>query len=338
MVRAAIIGLGRWGRSLVTSVQGKSDEIRFVVGHTRTPATAEAFCRDNGVRLAGKFADILADPLVDAVVLATPHSRHEAQVKEAAAAGKHIFVEKPIALDRAGAQAAFDAARVAGVVFAVGFGRRFHPAINELRTRARDNRLGTIVAMVGQHTTSTAQFIPPNNWRADPRESPGGALTAVGVHLLDHMIELAGRVREVHCVTARYAAGPADDTTTILLRFESGATGTIFCSVSTATDFNFTVYGTKGLAEISRPALTRFRFAAGADHAPTGLVTAPPDEVIEYPEFDVLNAELVEFARCVREKRAYPLPIDELLHGMSVFDALVESARSDRALAIPASA
>jgi predicted dehydrogenase len=338
MVRAAIIGLGRWGRSLVTSVQGKSDDIRFVAGHTRTRAAAEAFCRDHGVRLTDSFADILADPAIDAVVLATPHSRHETQVKEAAAAGKHIFVEKPIALDRAGAQAAFEATRVAGVVLAVGFGRRFHPAINELRIRARDGRLGTIVAMVGQHTTSTAQFIPPDNWRADPRESPAGALTAVGVHLLDHMIELAGRVREVHCVTARYAAGPADDTTTILLRFDSGATGSIFCSVSTATDFHFTVYGTKGLAEISRPALTHFRFAPAADRAPTGLVTAAPDELIEYPGFDLLNAELVEFARCVRERRSYPLPIGELLHGMSVFDALVESARSNKSVALPGSA
>lgn len=334
MVRAAIVGLGRWGRSLVTSVQGKSDDIRFVVGHTRTRASAEEFCRDKGVRLVDGFEQILADPEVDAVVLATPHTLHEAQVKAAASAGKHIFVEKPIALDHSGAQAAFDAAKKAGVVFAVGFGRRFHPSINELRTRVKDGRLGPIVAMVGQHTTSTAQFIPQDNWRADPKESPAGALTAVGVHLLDHMIELAGRVREVHCVTARYAAGPADDTTTILLRFANGATGTIFCSVSTATDFRFTVYGTKGLVEISQPQLQRFRFAPGADRPPTGLVAAPPDEMIEYPGFDVLNAELVEFARCIRAQRTYPVPIDELLHGMSVFDALVESAQTNKSVTV----
>jgi predicted dehydrogenase len=338
MVRAAIVGLGRWGRSLVTSVQGKSDDIRFVAGHTRTRATAEEFCRDKGVRLVDRFNKLLFDPEVDAVVLATPHTQHEAQIKEAAAAGKHIFVEKPIALDRAGAQAAYDAARKAGVVFAVGFGRRFHPAINELRGRVKDGRLGTIVAMVGQHTTSTAQFIPQDNWRADPRESPAGALTAVGVHLLDHMIELAGPVREVQCVTTRYAAGPADDTTTILLQFASGATGTIFCSVSTATDFQFTVYGTKGLVEISQPALQRFRFAPGADRPPTGLVAAPPDEIIEYPGFDVLNAELIAFARCIKEQRTHPVPIDELLHGMSVFDALVESARTRKPVAVTDSA
>ena len=96
----------------------------------------------------------------------------------------------------------------AGLVLAVGFTRRFHPSIAELRARAHDGRLGNVVAMVAQHTTSTAQFVAPDNWRAAPEEAPGGAFTAVGVHSLDHMIEFAGRVRDVRCVTARNYPGP----------------------------------------------------------------------------------------------------------------------------------
>jgi predicted dehydrogenase len=330
MVRAAIVGLGRWGRSLVTSVQGKSDDIRFVLAHTRTRAAAEDFCRDNGVALVDGFDAILTDRNVDAVVLATPHSQHEAQVIKAAAAGKHVFVEKPLTLDRTSADAAVAAARRAGKVLAVGFTRRFHPAIGEVRARLADGRLGALVAMVGQHTTSTGAFIPPDNWRADPQESPAGAMTAVGVHLLDHMIEFGGRVRDVECATRRYGAGPADDTTTILLRHDGGVTGTIFCSVATATNFNFTVYGTKGLAEVSRPNLQRFRFVPGSDRAPTGPIIAPPDEIVEHRDFDMLNAELTAFARCIRESKPYPVAIEDVLHGMSVFDAVVRSARSGR--------
>jgi predicted dehydrogenase len=325
MIRAAIVGLGRWGRSLVRSVQGQSEEISFVAAHTRTRATAEAFCNENGLTLADSYGQILADHSIDAVVLATPHSQHAAQVIEAAAARKHIFVEKPITLDRVSADCAVAATQRAGVVLAVGFARRFHPAIVELRDRLRKGELGTVVAMVGQHTTTTAAFIPANNWRADPRESPAGALTAVGVHLLDHMIEFAGRVREVLCVTRRYASGPADDTTTIMLRFENGVTGTIFCSVATATNFSFAVYGSKGLAEVSRPDLRRFRFVPQSDRPPVGQVTAPPDEIIEYPPFDTLKGELTEFARCARENRSYPVSIEDVLHGMSVFDAVVQS-------------
>jgi len=330
MIRAAIIGLGRWGRSLVTSVQGKSDDIRFVAAHTRTRASAEDFCRDQHLPLVDNYYQILADPNVDAVVLATPHSRHEQQILTAAAAGKHIHVEKPITLDRKSADAAVAATRDAGVTLAVGYCRRFHPSVVEIRSRLADGRLGEVISMVAQHTTSTGQFIAPDNWRATPKEAPGGALTAVGVHSLDHMIEFAGRVRDVRCVTARHIPGPSDDTTTVMLHFESGATGLLFCSVATATNFSFTLYGSKGLAEISKPALQAFRFVPTSDVAPTGPVTAPPDLVSEHAGFDMLEAELTAFARTIRDGTPYPVPITDVLHGMSVFDAIVRAGKSGR--------
>src|SRR3984893_15031064 len=329
MIRAAIVGLGRWGRSLVASVQGKSKDLRFVLACTRTRATAEDFCRGQGVALVESYEQLLADRNVDAVVLATPHSLHESQIIAAAAAGKHIHVEKPITLNRAGADPAVDAARKAGVAKAVGYCRRFHPSVVEVRRRLAEGRLGTVISMVAQHTTSTGQFIAPDNWRAAPEEAPGGALTAVGVHALDHMIEFAGRVRDVRCVTARNIPGPSDDTTTVMLRFDGGATGLIFCSVATATNFSFSLYGTKALAEISGANLQTFRFVPGSRQAPTGPVTAPPDETVEHTGFDMLHAELTEFARSIREQRAYPVPLADVLHGMSVFDAIVRSAHSN---------
>jgi predicted dehydrogenase len=335
MIRAAIIGLGRWGRSLVASVQGHSTDIRFVVAHTRTRAGAENFCREHGIALTESSQRILADPAVDAVVLATPHSTHEQLLLAAAAAGKHIHVQKPITLDRAGADRAVAAARKAGVILAVGFCRRFHPSLVDIRRRIADGRMGAIISMVAQHTTSTAQFIPPDNWRAAPEEAPGGALTAVGVHSLDHMIEFAGRVRDVQCATGRYFPGGCDDTTTVMLRFESGATGLLFCSVATATNFSFTLYGSQGLAEISKPDLSRFRFVPISKQPPTGVIAAPPDETSEHPGFDMLKAELTAFACSIREQRPYPVPLEDVLHGMSVFDAIVRSARSGNIETIP---
>jgi len=334
MIRAAIVGLGRWGRSLVSSVTGGSDDVKFVLAYTRTRASAEDFCRDKNVPLADSYEQILRDPDIDAVVLATPHSQHQAQALAAAAAHKHIFVEKPITLDLASARIVVDAARKAGVVLAVGLARRFHPSLAALRARVQDGRLGNVIAMVAQHTTSTAQFIALDNWRAAPEEAPGGALTAVGVHTLDNMIEFAGRVRDVRCVTARNYPGRSDDTTTIMLRFTSGATGLIFCSVATATNFEFTLYGSNGLAEISRPDMSRLRFAPTAATAPTGRVLAPPDEIFENSGFDTLRAELTAFARAIRDGKSYPVPIEDVLHGMAVFDALVESAKNGAIVAV----
>ena len=309
MIRAAIVGLGRWGRSLVASVQGKSTQLRFVRAHTRTRASAEEFCRQYDVPLVDSYEQILADPEVDAVVLATPHSLHETQIIAAAAAGKHIHVEKPITLDRAGADRAVEAARKAGVVLAVGYCRRFHPSIVEVRRRLAQGRLGAVVSMVAQHTTSTAQFIVPENWRAAPEEAPGGALTAVGVHALDHMIEFAGRVRDVRAVTARHYPGHSDDTTTLMLQFESGASGLIFCSVATATNFAFTLYGTAGLAEILEE-------VAGVN----------PDDVAEPKSFtedlDVDSLSMVEVVVAAEEKFGVKIPDDEVQNLKTVGDAV----------------
>ena len=152
MVRAAIVGLGRWGRSLVTAVQGKSGEISFALGHTRTRATAEDFCREKSIQLVDSYEAILKDRGIDAVVLATPHSQHEAQVRQAAAAGKHVFVEKPITLDRRSADAAVAAVRKAGLVLAVGFTRRFHPAGN---TRAPSPWLQPAKTLMDVHIKPT---------------------------------------------------------------------------------------------------------------------------------------------------------------------------------------
>jgi predicted dehydrogenase len=328
MIRAAIVGLGRWGRSLALSVAGNGNDIKFVRAYTRTRANAEDFCRDKQIPLADSYEQILRDPDIDAVVLATPHSQHQAQALAAVAARKHIFVEKPITLDLASAHVVVDAARKAGVVLAVGLARRFHPSVAAVRDRLQGGRLGKVVAMVAQHTTSTAQFVALDNWRAAPEEAPGGALTAVGVHALDHMIEFAGRVRDVRCVTARNYPGHSDDTTTIMLRFSSGATGLIFCSVATATNFEFTLYGSNGLAEISRSDLSRLRFAPMSTTAPTGRVPAPPDEIFEHSGFDTLRAELTAFAQAIRGGESYPVPLEDVLHGMEVFDALVYSAKT----------
>src|SRR5256885_6487524 len=141
MIRAAIVGLGRWGRSLVASVQGKSKDLRFVLAHTRTRATAEDFCRSQELALVDSYEQLLADRDVDAVVLATPHSLHASQIIAAAAAGKHIHVEKPIALDRASADRAVEAAHKAGVVLAVGYCRRVHSSIAGGRRRASRGRV-----------------------------------------------------------------------------------------------------------------------------------------------------------------------------------------------------
>jgi predicted dehydrogenase len=180
MLRAAIVGLGSWGQTLVNSVQG-TKEIRFTVAYNRTSAKVETFCREREIRLAQSFDELLADTAVDAVVLATPHSQHEEQIKAAARAGKHVFTEKPVALERRGVEAAIRATREAGVALGVGFNRRFHPSIRELRQRVKQGQLGAIGCISAELTATTAFYRAPDSWRVDPQEEPGGAICP-GMH------------------------------------------------------------------------------------------------------------------------------------------------------------
>lgn len=159
MIRAAIVGIGHWGRTVVNAVQGTSDKIRFTAGHTRTRAKVEAFCAEKGIALYDELDAILADPEIDAVYFATPHSEHGGQVERAAGAGKHVFMEKPFTLDRRSAAAALDAVARAGVTLGVAYPRRFHPGMVELKARVASGSLGTIAHCYGEQNTPAGLFM-----------------------------------------------------------------------------------------------------------------------------------------------------------------------------------
>lgn len=322
MIKAAIVGLGRWGQNLVGSARG-STALRFVAANSRNGNTASAFCQANGLRWTGDLDDILRDAAIDAVVLATPHSLHADQATRAAAAGKHIFVEKPLALTLSDATAIVNAAEKAGVVLAVGFNRRFHPSMIRMREAVTSGALGTIVTVNAEQTALHGLTMTPDGWRASPGEAPGGAMTAIGVHLIDGMIGIFGRVAEVNAIVSRRAAPLADDTTHLQLRFESGVLGQVFCSTVATPHYRFATYGTDGFAEILGHPMTTFRLVrsvAGDSHRP-----AEP-EVTETPGFNMLTAELEAFAASIAANRPFPTPVGEVLHGVAVFEAILRSA------------
>ena len=102
MINAAIVGLGRWGQNLVNSIQGKSDKIRIVAGATRTVSKAADYAKQQGFPLHDSYKKVLADPQIDAIIVATPHTQRVEIISAAAQAGKHVFTEKPLALNKAG--------------------------------------------------------------------------------------------------------------------------------------------------------------------------------------------------------------------------------------------
>ena len=116
MIQAAIFGLGRWGQNLVNSVQDGSNVIRFKSAVVQAPEKYQSYAKDNGLHVTSNAAEVLSDPAIQMVVLATPHHLHNSQIQAAANAGKHVFCEKPLALTLQEAQEAVMACEKAKVL------------------------------------------------------------------------------------------------------------------------------------------------------------------------------------------------------------------------------
>ena len=319
MLNVAIVGLGRWGRRLVDAVCApESAKLRYTQVVARTPDKLRAYCTARGLALSGSLAQVLADPQVDAGVLATPHSMHAEQVIAAAGAGRHVFVEKPFTLDAASARAAAQACRAAGVVLALGHNRRFLPAFLEMKRRVVAGELGEILHLEGNFSGNFGLAYDPGAWRATQGESPAGGMTAMGIHIIDAFIALAGPIAAMRCESRRRVLTvELDDTTSAYARFASGATGCISTLTATGRIVRLQVFGTRGWLH-----LLDHRILEVCDIE--GKVRR-----IEYPLVDIERAELEAFADAVAGTATYPVPVDEVVHGVAVMEAAIRSAAND---------
>ncbi len=226
MINAAIVGLGWWGRSLVEAVQGKSERIRFVHGVTKEPETVRDMAAAHDLRISTELDDVLRDPSVDAVVLATPHSLHVDQIVAAAAAGRPVFCEKPLAMSRSEAIRAVAACDRARVPLGVGHNKRFWPSMVALRQIVESGTLGRLLHIEGTYTNENSGRFDAASWRNSASESPAGGMTGPGIHLLDALVGLAGSATAISTQLVQQRPEPnALDTLSVLLRFDGDVSG-----------------------------------------------------------------------------------------------------------------
>jgi predicted dehydrogenase len=327
-VRAAIVGMGTWGQNLVNNVQGKSDVIRFTAGATRTPDRAKAFAERHGISMQASYEAVLADPSVDAVVLATPHTMHAQQIVAAARAGKHVFTEKPLGLTVAESAAAVAACAEHKVTLAVGYNWRFQPALQEIARMLADGRLGNLLHIEGNFCGPSVYRFGRGHWRQDRDEGPGGGMTGRGVHVVDAMLYLAGAIDRVTAQSFRLAQDfGLDDTTSMLFRFERGATGYLGTIIATAETWRMQVFGSKGWVEVGDVEhLTTWEMKVCLLD-PANMTAKQKPRLITFDTTSTERAELEHFARAVQAGRALAVPGGDEVHNVAVLEAIVESAR-----------
>jgi predicted dehydrogenase len=335
LIKAAIAGLGWWGGTLVESVEGSS-LIRFLAASSRSGSERDRQTAGrHRLALVGSIDELLQRTDIDAIVLATPPSGHTDQIIAAAAAGKHIFCEKPLAIDKAAAMAAVRAVDRAAVTLGLGYNRRFHPSWIDLKRRVQTGELGVILhvecTMSGPNGLTASQ----EAWRSQVAEAPCGGLIPMGVHAIDGLIDLFGEVDHVYCQSFRRAvANENDDTTSVLFRMKAGMSAYLGTMMATAGTFRFQVYGSKATAVLSGAVHVAGQSSQQRRTGLFGSYLIQPvkgdAQSIEVPVYDVNRAELEAFAAAASGGASYPISHQQMVHGAAVTEAVLSSARSGR--------
>jgi predicted dehydrogenase len=322
-LRLGSIGLGWWGGSLAVAAAASGRGV-VVNCFARSAAARTDFAAKHGCRAAASLEEILNDDEVEGLLVATPHSTHLSLIEAAAAAGKHVFVEKPLTLGMAEGRRAVEAAESAGVILQVGHHRRRQTATRELKRLIEAGELGQVHLLEANLSTAMGMTRRPG-WRDVAEESPLGGMTALGVHVVDNLIYLAGRPKSVSAITKKLrGATNLDDVTTLIFEFESGPLGYVGTSLVLPKILTTAVFGTDGLAWSEEEGTRLFRQA--------------PDQTsrVEYPvtPIDAIVDELAEFASCIRSGTSPEVDGAQALEVVAVLEASILSEQRKQVVEI----
>lgn len=313
-LKVASIGLGWWGG--VLAEKSVAAGLELVSCFARTPENRDQFAAAHGCRSAGSWDEVLSDPDVEAVLLATPHSTHADQVVEAASAGKHVFCDKPFTLTVAEGKRAVKAAEDAGVVLQVGHNRRRQPANRRLKAMVDNGELG-VIHYAEANLSYPKGLDPRGGWRGDPAECPAGGMTGLGVHMADTLIYLLGPASRVSAFSRQViGVGTLDDVTTATLEFESGPLGFLGTSMVIPNIAKTALWGTEAAAANEVDGERFFVQRTGEmDRIEQDIET-----------LDTVRDELEEFASNIRNGTRPETGGVESLEAVAILEGIVESA------------
>jgi predicted dehydrogenase len=283
------------------------------------------FAAAQGLDVCTDYPTLLQDAALDAVILCTPHSTHLDQILAAAAAGKHVFCEKPLALNRRDAETAIAACNGSRVTLGVGHERRFDPAVSELRRRVAAGELGTPLQVEATFNQDKFLDLPADNWRLSMDEGPAGPMTATGVHMLDLSISFLGPVDRVFANVKTLASPLANgDTLGVLAMFRSGAQALIGAVLTTPYDGRFALYGTDAWADIRD-------FSHPDAPGGTALIVCHKGdrhERLDFPAASPIRANIESFADAAQGRGVYPMSQEEMIWNIAALEAVFKSAGS----------
>jgi predicted dehydrogenase len=319
-LRVGCIGMGWWSDVLADAVQ-RSGKLEIVSCYTRSEEKRQAFAAKYRCRPAASYEAMLADPRIEAIVNTTPNDVHLATTSAAAAAGKHVFLDKPIANTISDGRAITEACRKAGVVLALGYQRRRESQFRWIRRQIDAGLFGKLVNAEANISRDRLGKIDLTSWRYQAAGTPGGVMLQIGIHYIDVLEYLIGPIRAVRGQSAQLVLpGDNPDVASLILEHDNGALSTLNASYASASEYYLmNIYGKDATAYYDLH--NGLRLLKRGESEPVAIKCAENDTLVE---------ELEEFAAAIRGRGRHEVGGEYATRSLAVVRAGIVSAREGR--------
>jgi predicted dehydrogenase len=284
MLRWGLIGAGDIVRKRVAAALRETTGSELVAVARAHATLAEELAAEIGARRAySRWQDLVRDPDIDAVYIATPVNRHAEHTIAAASAGRHVLCEKPMAMNVAECDAMIGACRTAGVRLGVAYYRRFYPVVARIARILASGEIGRpVIAQINAFEPFDPSPGHPRHWLVRAADAGGGPMFDFGCHRLEVLVHLFGTVRAVSGVTARVVLQrEVEDTAAATLLFEDGPMAMVAVThAALEPQDTLDLFGTDGSVHVADLNAGGLRIVSGAGereerHPPAANLHAP---------------------------------------------------------------
>jgi predicted dehydrogenase len=299
----------------------RSGKLEILSCYTRSAEKREKFAAKYGCQPAASYQAMLADAEIEAIINTTPNDVHLSTTSAAAAAGKHVFLDKPIANTVSDGRAITEACRKAGVVLALGYQRRRESHFRWIRQQIDDGLFGRLVNAEANISRDRLGKIDLTSWRYQATGMPGGVMLQIGIHYIDVLEYLIGSVRAVRGQSAQLVLpGDNPDVASLILEHENGALSTVNASYASASEYYLmNIYGKDATAYYDLH--NGLRLLKRGESDPVAVKCTGNDTLVE---------QLEEFAAAARGQGRLEVGGDYATRSLAVVRAGILSAREGR--------
>ena len=319
-VRVASLGMGWWS-DVLADAAGRTPDIEIVKCFTRSEDKRNAFAEKYNCQAVASYDVILADDSIQGIINTTPNPVHLETTRAAAEAGKHVFLDKPIANTISDAKAITQIVKDCGTILSVGYQRRRESHFQWIRDRIAEGKFGKMVQAEANISRDREGKFDLTSWRYTAAGMPGGVMLQIGVHYVDVLETILGQVQSVSGMTSQLVLpGDNPDVAGLLMKHDSGAVSTLSAGYASASEYYLmNIYGKEMTAYYDL-------------HNGLRTLKRHSDEVVPVTceKNDAIAEELEEFAACIRDGAKPTVDGQRATESLAVILAGITSAKEGR--------